>query len=272
MDPKKLHDMADDPELIPGIYNYCDRWCERCPFTDKCLNFKMEQETRREAKKHSKEDEGRSPSEMWQDLKNTLDETIELLKEMMRERGLDPEKVAPDENYLISEKEIREETKVHPLTRMSLSYITMTEEWINSHSRMLEEMGMFDEEPAEDADERTLQLRDAGEVIRWYLYQINVKVQRALRGKQNDEAYPKYATPDDVNGSAKVALIGMDRSLGAWHRLLDLFPAEETPITDIMILLGTLRQATEKEFPDARSFRRPGFDDPQYSGYLKKKN
>ena len=29
---------------IPGIYNYCDRWCERCPFTSRCLNFEMSEE------------------------------------------------------------------------------------------------------------------------------------------------------------------------------------------------------------------------------------
>ncbi len=262
--------MAEDPGLIPGIYNYCDRWCERCAFTDKCLNYKMEQESRREAETRRIENEGKSPSEMWQDLKSTLDETIELLKEIMRERGLDPEKMEPDEDYMISEKEIKEETKVHPLTRMSLSYITMTEEWFNSHARMLEEQGMFDEKPPEEDVERTLQLRDAGEVIRWYLYQINVKIQRALRGKKMNETYPEEALPDDADGSAKVALIGMDRSLTAWRRLMELFPSEETPIADIMILLGTLRKKTEKEFPEARTFRRPGFDDPRYSDQLKK--
>ena len=35
---------ASDPRLIPGIYNYCDRWCQRCPFTDRCLTFLDNQE------------------------------------------------------------------------------------------------------------------------------------------------------------------------------------------------------------------------------------
>ncbi|MCB0550950.1 MAG: hypothetical protein KDD19_25495 [Phaeodactylibacter sp.] len=29
---------------IPGIYNYCDRWCERCSFTSRCLLYAQEQE------------------------------------------------------------------------------------------------------------------------------------------------------------------------------------------------------------------------------------
>ena len=30
---------ATEPEqhFIPGIYNYCDRWCERCSMTTSCL-------------------------------------------------------------------------------------------------------------------------------------------------------------------------------------------------------------------------------------------
>jgi hypothetical protein len=35
---------ASNPRLISGIYNYCDRWCERCRFTDRCLQFLEDQE------------------------------------------------------------------------------------------------------------------------------------------------------------------------------------------------------------------------------------
>ncbi len=35
---------ASNPRLIPGIYNYCDRWCERCRFTDRCLQYLEDQE------------------------------------------------------------------------------------------------------------------------------------------------------------------------------------------------------------------------------------
>ena len=35
---------VNDPKNIPGIYNYCDRWCERCSFTDKCSNYAISDE------------------------------------------------------------------------------------------------------------------------------------------------------------------------------------------------------------------------------------
>src|SRR4051812_22950178 len=33
-----------DSHFIPGIYNYCDRWCERCAFTHRCRVYSTQQE------------------------------------------------------------------------------------------------------------------------------------------------------------------------------------------------------------------------------------
>ncbi len=43
MDRKELIKKVQDPKYIPGIYNYCDRWCERCQFTSRCLNHSIEE-------------------------------------------------------------------------------------------------------------------------------------------------------------------------------------------------------------------------------------
>ena len=40
---RSLTELASNPDLISGIYNYCDRWCERCPLTSRCLVFATEQ-------------------------------------------------------------------------------------------------------------------------------------------------------------------------------------------------------------------------------------
>jgi hypothetical protein len=41
MDTNELKRVTQNPNFITGIYNYCDRWCERCAFTSRCLNFEM---------------------------------------------------------------------------------------------------------------------------------------------------------------------------------------------------------------------------------------
>jgi hypothetical protein len=39
MNSDDLLDMAGNSRFISVIYNYCDRWCERCAFTGRCLTY-----------------------------------------------------------------------------------------------------------------------------------------------------------------------------------------------------------------------------------------
>jgi hypothetical protein len=40
--------MSDSDRFIDGVFNYCDRWCERCPLTARCRLFASEKELREE--------------------------------------------------------------------------------------------------------------------------------------------------------------------------------------------------------------------------------
>jgi hypothetical protein len=72
---------------------------------------------------------------------------------------------------------------------------------------------------------------------------------------EEDEDQPK-----SCDGSAKVALIGIERSIGAWGLLLQHFPDQEDTILDLLSILQKLLRMTEAEFPMARMFYRPGLD------------
>ena len=48
--------------------------------------------------------------------------------------------------------------------------------------------------------------------------------------------------------------------LPAWLTMREHFPEEGDEILDMLVVLDRIRRRTEKEFPDARSFVRPGFD------------
>src|SRR5687767_14463528 len=39
--------IARDPRIVPGIYRYCDQWCEQCCATERCLLFQCRQESAR---------------------------------------------------------------------------------------------------------------------------------------------------------------------------------------------------------------------------------
>ena len=106
---------------------------------------------------------------------------------------------------------------------------------------------------------------EALEVIGWYQVFLPPKLARALSGRQ-EEDYPGLADlPRDSDGSAKIALIAMDRSLGAWGELSRQLPGQQEAIGKMVAWLSRMRSITEKEFPLARAFERPGFDtlDPE---------
>ena len=77
MAKKPFEKYDKDSNHIPGIYNYCDRWCERCQFTSRCLNFEMSEE------KFDDLQGGDISNEVfWRKLSETLQETMGMLQEM----------------------------------------------------------------------------------------------------------------------------------------------------------------------------------------------
>ena len=102
-------------------------------------------------------------------------------------------------------------------------------------------------------------LEEAVEVIRWYQYFIAAKAMRALLGKMEEDGPDEF--PSDADGSAKIALIAIDRSINAWAMISHHDPHDRESILNIISFLDRLGQAIEETFPKARSFVRPGFDD-----------
>ena len=105
-----------------------------------------------------------------------------------------------------------------------------------------------------------MDLEETIEVIRWYQYFISAKVIRAVRGQVEEEEEEYDEFPRDSDGSAKIALIAIDRSIGAWAVIRQYITDGVEGVIDVIALLDSMRQAVEKAFPRARSFIRPGFD------------
>jgi len=84
MDKKKLKDMAGSKQFIEGIYNYCDRWCERCSFTSRCLNYAMAEDEPEDAESRDARNQA-----FWQKIGETFQVTLELLHEFAEEHGID---------------------------------------------------------------------------------------------------------------------------------------------------------------------------------------
>lgn len=241
--------------MISGIYNYCDRWCERCNFTNRCATYAMEQEQFSDPEK-DKENEA-----FWEKLSEIFDMTMEMILEDAEDLGIDLDDVDTEE-YDAAHEKVEEDTQKHYCTMASSSYQKNVTEWFEKGEILLKdkEAAMANNSRIGILNEEAEDLKDAIEIVRWYQFQIHVKIKRGLHGKlddyKEDDDFPK-----DSDGSIKVALIGIDRSIAAWGKMYAIFPEKEDEIIELLVQLERLRRFTEKEFPDAREFNRAGFDD-----------
>jgi hypothetical protein len=263
--PSDILDQADDPRFIEGIYNYCDRWCERCSFTTRCMLYAMEEEDRDDPV-----DRDINSEAFWEKMTSIFKQTHEMIATMAAEQGIDLESLDL-ERETAEEDRLRKKSEDNPLAQSAERYVKMVNQWFDQEFPMSERER--DPEPTQDelpladfdAHDRAASIQDAIEVIRWYQFQIAVKIIRALRHDGLDEEDEEFESEEDVqrdsDGSAKVALIGMERSISAWSRLSELVPTKSGGILPMMVLLEQLRRGAEQKFPRARSFVRPGFDE-----------
>ncbi len=231
---RTLTELATNPDLISGIYNYCDRWCERCPLTSRCLVYATEQEDNDVFENHDLRNEA-----FWKKLGTIFQETRELIGEWATNAGIDLTVNKADTCH----KRKRQLVDNHPLTNAGKRYANAASDWFREFDQVIE---ISD-----------LGVTDAREVIQWYQYQIAVKTIRALSGQKEEL---DFELPSDSDGSAKVALIGIDRSIAAWRVMQLSLPEREESIVPLMLQLEFLRRRLENGFPGARAFVRPGFD------------
>ncbi len=244
-------------KFISGIHNYCDRWCERCPFTSKCSVYAMEEQ------RGSKTDGENA------DFINHVSENfkivMEMLLEMAEEKGIDLNNL-DDAEYELEEKKREEFADNHILSIQSKDYSELSRSWFKQNEDALKEVSekLNQEISLGLANDSTIkkieEMEDAIEIIHWFNFQIYVKLMRALRHGEPDLDY-EDPVQNDMNGSAKVALIGTERSLGAWGVLHRQLPEQEDEILEILLLLEKIRKGVFKTFPDVNKFIRPGFDE-----------
>ena len=223
--------------FIVGIYNYCDAWCDRCPFTSRCHLFADQCridatfDHNLKAVVTAPEHPSRTaPSPPW--LQELLDE-------------IEEEARTPIVGDAYLQRDVRSVPESDAIDSRAEDYSRRARVWLAGHE--------FDSSP---------QASDPRAVIEWFHMMIHVKAMRALRGlAEHDPADRDW--PLDYDGSAKVALIGIDRSHTAWRDLVSVGFASESEVAPFLEDLVWLRAALERTFPGARSFIRTAFDEPE---------
>lgn len=281
MHKEELLALAENPDFISGVYNYCDRWCERCPLAARCFLYATEQA---DGDLSDPEVHDINNEKFWKQLQNIFESTAEMLREWAAEAGVDLDSVDIAQTVAESENE-RQRVGQDELAQAAREYAVAVEDWFKTG--MEARMDVYDDQTTSAQDESDLPVSDAIEVIRWYQFFVAAKVHRALSGidgideeafddeevlsfdftsdddtdELDDEAIIAKSSLIDSNGSAKIALIAIDRSIGAW-RVMQISGSEQSEtIKPILLQLERLRRNLEARFPRARDFIRPGFDE-----------
>jgi hypothetical protein len=229
-------------DRIDFISAYCDRWCERCAFVNRCSSYavhvaiamcdgNLKEALALAVGRPAAPEPTTEPEPEWR---------RDLLAAQFTADDLDETSRLEDE---------RQERIEHaPLTTVAAGTTDLAVAWLESHrDRLHEHAGV--------------ELANALDIVSWDAFLIGGKIHRALDGRDrfaHGEAYDEDPVQNDWNGSAKVALISIGRSAVAWDVI-----AAAAGDAEAARLAGEMRELgreVERVFPDAWKFVRPGFD------------
>jgi hypothetical protein len=236
-------EIAEGKNIIPGVFNYCDRWCERCRFIHNCTVAIVNSEM-------GLEDNPDMESAI-EDISIIYETSFEMLEEMAAKLNINLKEL-PDtepEEYLPSKLEKDTE-------KFSLSIFNWFKENEKFFSEKAEKMRISGSKELDVFNESL-------EIINYFAIFISVKVNRACIQDSDLEIIDDDGTPfpKDSDGSAKVAVLSIDRTIEAFTALYKLTPEHEDAILGYLSQLAGIRKRILKKFPEAMNFKRPGFDD-----------
>lgn len=188
-------------ERIDFISSYCDRRCERCAFTDRCSAFACTLAV-------GMCGDVAAGIELAVGAPPPVDGTPpETAGAVLLADFVEP---SADDMAELEQKEAARGARLDdaPLTRMAKTYGLRSWTWLKEHHDGI----------ATHADPV---VREALEVVAWDAYLVGAKLHRALDGRDrshhDEDEYDDHPVQNDWNGSAKVALISLERSEPAWR-------------------------------------------------------
>jgi hypothetical protein len=249
MNDKQYRKIINNPRHISGIYNYCDSWCERCRFTLRCANFAMQAAEGED--RHG--GTGAGGADLWPRLESLQPLANQFLK--ADHPGI-PEKKKP------TFKSVANHINKVPVGVAAKRYLEFAHDFVKAHQTDHTTWQLL---PTEKPLEVTP--AEAFDIINWYHTTIPIKLARALRRDERDEEMENAPElkdmPKDSDGSTKIALIAIDRSILAWTLLAQIPTLTETAHPPIASH-DRLRRGIERQLPNARNYQRPGFDTTRF--------
>jgi hypothetical protein len=224
--------IARDPRLIPGVHQHCDEWCNYCPLTSRCLAFRCLAEFRRQ--------HGRSHTDP---PFTSVEAAVVFTRELAAIEGTPTEEMDALPADLPGGSDL--ETS-DPLASVAWEYAVHVALVLTATGRAVASVKSRPSGPEPE------------DVVAWYHLRIYLTVLRALISREKSSG--SAAQMEEATGSAKLALVSMERSRGALQLIRSA--ANDLEITGLIAMLDALERGLDERFPNARSFLRIGLDCP----------
>ncbi len=256
--------MSDEEKsYISGIYNYCDRWCEKCKFTSNCFLFTTE--SRITTHEIMNNGELPKPEDIFPSEHNAEEGNQEIFFDEEDEEDFDEmeyDDESTNEEIENDSLQRRIEQNNSPLEELSGNYMEKAHPLL----KLLDDRYGFFENANKNLDvDEFKNLSSAFEIFSFYHMFIHVKYKRAMHAKSDllkeEDEESKEMHDYDMNGTAKIAAISVNNSINALNELFHALPEFDHEISELLVLLGKIKNESDKEFPGCMSFKRPGLDD-----------
>ena len=235
-----------EENFIQGIFNYCDRWCERCDFTDRCRVFADE-------RNRKIEDSDDPMCDTLMVVSESLAEAKQMLLEQAEERGIDLIEAMNDPEVEIGIERARETADSEEASILARRYSMETRSLLENPETWA----------GDEIDDPIV--ADTLEVLRHYLFSVAVNVHSCFHAALDIDGYDDpdaiIDTQSYANGTAKITLIIVERSILGWTYLMN--ESNSDLLRPVIERLERIAQLLESKFPNAREFIRPGFDEIQ---------
>jgi len=244
-------------KYIDGVFNYCDRWCEKCRFTANCRVFSTESkiythQILNDGEFPKAEDIFKYEIEDTEESENEFDEN-----DFWEDVDLDFDEEEDDDDLFKRPKEKKE----YQLEKLADEYFRIAHSFIKSLDNKFNLTETINQKIKEPGFKF---LFDNIEIVSWYHMFIMVKIKRALKDKGElkigMDDFENEISTYDMNGTAKIAAISVKRTQKALNNLFSLVKEFSSEIEEMMVLLGRILNQLDIEFPDYKDFKRPGFD------------
>jgi len=255
-------------ENISGIYNYCDRWCEKCSYTNRCLLFKREAEM--QIRHILKEEKPNDLEVVAKDVSDNLEEVMDLFNQKADDTDFldydedddyEEEDDDDDEDFdkflEEQERESDEQNKsFNPLIHLSEEMFKELETYYNVVKKNYpKEVGKYD---TENPLIKNLQ------ILSGYIPQISVKIHMCFWGKkQTAKAKSKLSKEIEegmLNVSSRIAYVGIQNCLAVLNEILAKSKELENETRLFLFTLKMIKKMFVEEFPKGQTYKRPYFD------------